>query len=53
MKRAGLIEFQDAMIGPTAYALASIVQDARVDSPAPRAEAILDTSVSQTAAAVQ
>ncbi len=28
--RVGLIDFQDAMIGPTAYDLASIVQDARV-----------------------
>ncbi|NTG47706.1 tRNA (adenosine(37)-N6)-threonylcarbamoyltransferase complex ATPase subunit type 1 TsaE [Agrobacterium rhizogenes] len=30
MQRIGLIDFQDAMIGPTAYDLASIVQDARV-----------------------
>lgn len=30
IKRVGLIDFQDAMIGPTAYDLASIVQDARV-----------------------
>ncbi|RXT17246.1 tRNA (adenosine(37)-N6)-threonylcarbamoyltransferase complex ATPase subunit type 1 TsaE [Rhizobium leguminosarum] len=30
IKRIGLIDFQDAMIGPTAYDLASIVQDARV-----------------------
>ncbi|MBB4237185.1 tRNA (adenosine(37)-N6)-threonylcarbamoyltransferase complex ATPase subunit type 1 TsaE [Rhizobium esperanzae] len=28
--KIGLIDFQDAMIGPTAYDLASIVQDARV-----------------------
>jgi N-acetylmuramate 1-kinase len=28
--RIGLIDFQDAMIGPTAYDLASLVQDARV-----------------------
>ena len=28
--QVGLIDFQDAMIGPTAYDLASIVQDARV-----------------------
>ncbi|PDT06457.1 tRNA (adenosine(37)-N6)-threonylcarbamoyltransferase complex ATPase subunit type 1 TsaE [Rhizobium chutanense] len=28
--KVGLIDFQDAMIGPTAYDLASIVQDARV-----------------------
>ena len=30
LDRIGLIDFQDAMIGPTAYDLASIVQDARV-----------------------
>jgi tRNA threonylcarbamoyl adenosine modification protein YjeE len=30
VKRVGLIDFQDAMIGPTAYDLASIAQDARV-----------------------
>ncbi|WP_183754849.1 tRNA (adenosine(37)-N6)-threonylcarbamoyltransferase complex ATPase subunit type 1 TsaE [Rhizobium sp. BK181] len=30
IERVGLIDFQDAMIGPTAYDLASIVQDARV-----------------------
>ncbi len=28
--RVGIIDFQDSMIGPTAYDLASIVQDARV-----------------------
>ena len=33
VRRIGLIDFQDAMIGPTAYDLASIVQDARVDIP--------------------
>ncbi|MGV1873788.1 tRNA (adenosine(37)-N6)-threonylcarbamoyltransferase complex ATPase subunit type 1 TsaE [Agrobacterium rosae] len=30
IQRVGIIDFQDAMIGPTAYDLASIVQDARV-----------------------
>ncbi|UXS32898.1 tRNA (adenosine(37)-N6)-threonylcarbamoyltransferase complex ATPase subunit type 1 TsaE [Agrobacterium tumefaciens] len=30
VRQVGLIDFQDAMIGPTAYDLASIVQDARV-----------------------
>jgi tRNA threonylcarbamoyl adenosine modification protein YjeE len=30
IKRVGLIDFQDAMIGPTAYDLVSITQDARV-----------------------
>ncbi|MFN7102307.1 MAG: tRNA (adenosine(37)-N6)-threonylcarbamoyltransferase complex ATPase subunit type 1 TsaE [Pseudorhizobium sp.] len=41
VRRAGLIDFQDAMIGPTAYDLASIVQDARVDIPAPLAETMM------------
>ncbi|MES5101074.1 tRNA (adenosine(37)-N6)-threonylcarbamoyltransferase complex ATPase subunit type 1 TsaE [Agrobacterium sp. BA1120] len=30
IQRVGIIDFQDAMIGPTAYDLASIIQDARV-----------------------
>lgn len=30
LKRIGLIDFQDAMIGPTAYDVASLTQDARV-----------------------
>ncbi len=30
IQKVGLIDFQDAMIGPTSYDLASIVQDARV-----------------------
>ncbi|ASY64828.1 TsaE protein, required for threonylcarbamoyladenosine t(6)A37 formation in tRNA [Sinorhizobium sojae CCBAU 05684] len=30
LDRIGLIDFQDAMIGPTAYDVASLVQDARV-----------------------
>ncbi len=30
VKRIGLIDFQDAMIGPTAYDVASLTQDARV-----------------------
>jgi tRNA threonylcarbamoyl adenosine modification protein YjeE len=33
VRRVGLIDFQDSMIGPTAYDLASLVQDARVDIP--------------------
>lgn len=31
--RIGLIDFQDAMFGPSAYDLASLAQDARVDVP--------------------
>jgi tRNA threonylcarbamoyl adenosine modification protein YjeE len=30
IRRVGIIDFQDAMIGPTAYDLAALVQDARV-----------------------
>ncbi|SIR28991.1 hypothetical protein SAMN05880590_11645 [Rhizobium sp. RU35A] len=33
LQRVGLIDFQDAMIGPTAYDLASLLQDARVTIP--------------------
>jgi tRNA threonylcarbamoyl adenosine modification protein YjeE len=31
--RVGLLDFQDALIGPAAYDLASLLQDARVDAP--------------------
>jgi N-acetylmuramate 1-kinase len=33
LKRIGLIDFQDAVMGPPAYDLASLLQDARVDVP--------------------
>ncbi len=33
MARLGLLDFQDALIGPPAYDLASLLQDARVDIP--------------------
>ena len=33
LKRIGLIDFQDAVLGPPAYDLASLLQDARVDVP--------------------
>ena len=33
LKRIGLIDFQDAVIGPPAYDVASLLQDARVDVP--------------------
>jgi len=33
LKRVGLLDFQDALIGPAAYDLASLLQDARVDVP--------------------
>jgi aminoglycoside/choline kinase family phosphotransferase len=33
IKRVGVIDFQDAMMGPAAYDVASLLQDARVDVP--------------------
>ena len=33
MARIGLLDFQDALIGPAAYDVASLLQDARVDVP--------------------
>jgi hypothetical protein len=33
LKRLGLVDFQDALLGPPAYDLASLLQDARVDIP--------------------
>ena len=42
IRRVGLIDFQDAMIGPTAYDLASLVQDARVTIERPLFEQLMD-----------
>ena len=39
--RVGIIDFQDAMIGPSAYDVASLVQDARVDIPGDLADGML------------
>src|SRR5262249_44523832 len=33
IQRVGMLDFQDAMLGPGAYDLASLLQDARVDVP--------------------
>ncbi|HYS47918.1 MAG TPA: phosphotransferase, partial [Xanthobacteraceae bacterium] len=33
MARVGLLDFQDALVGPPAYDVASLLQDARVDVP--------------------
>jgi tRNA threonylcarbamoyl adenosine modification protein YjeE len=33
LRRLGLIDFQDAVLGPPAYDLASLLQDARIDIP--------------------
>ncbi len=40
--RVGLIDFQDAVIGPCAYDLASLAQDARVDVPEALETRLLD-----------
>ena len=42
LKRAGIIDFQDAVLGHPAYDLASLLQDARVDVPAEREAELLD-----------
>ena len=31
--RVGIIDFQDAVLGPTAYDVVSLLQDARIDVP--------------------
>lgn len=41
--RIALIDFQDAMIGPSAYDLASLAQDARVTIPAGREDELVDS----------
>lgn len=40
--RVGLIDFQDALIGSTAYDVASLAQDARVDIPPAMESSLLD-----------
>lgn len=42
VERVGLIDFQDAMIGSTAYDVASLLQDARVDVPTDLRSRLLD-----------
>jgi N-acetylmuramate 1-kinase len=44
--RVGLIDFQDAMIGPAAYDLASIAQDARVTIERPLMDALIERYIS-------
>ncbi|MBP1851825.1 tRNA (adenosine(37)-N6)-threonylcarbamoyltransferase complex ATPase subunit type 1 TsaE [Rhizobium halophytocola] len=41
IRRIGLIDFQDALIGPLAYDVVSIVQDARVTIPSPLADRLM------------
>jgi tRNA threonylcarbamoyl adenosine modification protein YjeE len=42
VSRVGILDFQDAMIGPLAYDLVSLLQDARTDVPAPLEAELLD-----------
>jgi tRNA threonylcarbamoyl adenosine modification protein YjeE len=48
--RVGLLDFQDAMMGPAAYDLASLLQDARVDVPELMEVALLGRYVKERAA---
>lgn len=42
LKRCGLLDFQGAMLGPFPYDLANLLEDARIDVPAPIARAVLE-----------
>ncbi len=46
-RRVGLLDFQDAVIGPTGYDVASLLQDARVDVPDPLAQELFDRYVAR------
>ncbi len=48
LRRLGLIDFQDAMVGPPAYDLVSLLQDARRDVPSPLAETMIQTYIEQS-----
>ncbi|MGN6583626.1 MAG: phosphotransferase, partial [Rhizobiaceae bacterium] len=41
--RLGIIDFQDALIGPSAYDVASLAFDARIDVPSDLSEEIMET----------
>ena len=49
--RVGLLDFQDALIGPAAYDLASLLQDARVDVPELMEVSLLSHYVTRRSAA--
>jgi tRNA threonylcarbamoyl adenosine modification protein YjeE len=49
--RVGLLDFQDALIGPAAYDLASLLQDARVDVPELMEVSLLSYYVTRRSAA--
>ncbi|MBB4066881.1 tRNA (adenosine(37)-N6)-threonylcarbamoyltransferase complex ATPase subunit type 1 TsaE [Gellertiella hungarica] len=46
LDRIGILDFQDSMIGPTAYDVASILQDARVTIPPDMADRLLEVYLS-------
>lgn len=45
IRKVGILDFQDAMMGPTAYDVASLVQDARVTIPDAMGRRLLDAYV--------
>ncbi|WP_018236123.1 bifunctional tRNA (adenosine(37)-N6)-threonylcarbamoyltransferase complex ATPase subunit type 1 TsaE/phosphotransferase [Ensifer sp. BR816] len=47
LERIGIIDFQDAMIGPTAYDVASLVQDARVTIDGALADGLLSAYIAE------
>ncbi len=51
LKRVGLLDFQDALLGNPAYDLVSLLQDARVDVPAALERDLLDHYQQAAAAA--
>jgi N-acetylmuramate 1-kinase len=42
VRRVGILDFQDALLGPLAYDLVSLLQDARLDVPEPLERELLD-----------
>ncbi|MDK1376046.1 tRNA (adenosine(37)-N6)-threonylcarbamoyltransferase complex ATPase subunit type 1 TsaE [Sinorhizobium sp. 6-70] len=51
LDRVGIIDFQDAMIGPTAYDVASLTQDARVTIDPDLADRLIDAYLAERKAA--
>lgn len=51
LARVGVIDFQDALVGPAAYDLVSLLQDARLDVPEPLAAELLDHYCAEAARA--
>jgi N-acetylmuramate 1-kinase len=49
-KNVGLIDFQDAMAGPAAYDLVSLLQDARLDVPAALEQSLLEHYIARVSA---